>query len=219
MHFVEKAGTNKVNRRQLLECAAILVSGAAVNPRVFALNSEQLKYLGSAPAYANRSADYFSDSQRRIVAAIANTIIPRTATPGALEAGVPGFIELMVAEWFNEQERTIFDSGLDDMEQRVPVKYGRAFDQLSPEDQLAELEYLEELASSSDWYKTGNVRRAFVSDAPFICQIKELTIWGFFTSEPGVNQTLRYNPMPMAFDGHFPRTESDSAWAPFNFYR
>ena len=60
----------------------------------------------------------------------------------------------------------------------------------------------------------GNTRRDFISDAPFICQLKELTVWGFFTSEVGAKQVLRYNPMPMKFDGHFPRSPGDTTWAP-----
>lgn len=208
-----------MNRRQFLECAAILVSGATASPMAFSLSEEQLTYLGSAPDYNSHPVSYFSDKQRKLVAAIAETIIPRTDTPGAIDAGVPRFIELMVADWLNDAERAIFDAGLKEIETGIPGEYGSAYDQLSADQQLAILEALESAASDSPWYAQGNVRRAFVSDAPFICQIKELTIWGFFTSKAGVEQVLRYNPMPMKFDGHYPRSPDDSAWAPFTFYR
>lgn len=208
-----------MNRRQFLECAAILVSGAAVNQLGFALSEEQLTYLGSEPAYNSHPVNYFSESQRKILAAIAETIIPTTDTPGAIEAGVPNFIELMVRDWLNDEERTIFNAGLKDIETRIPKELGKSYDQLTGDQQLAILEALETAASDSAWYVRGNVRRAFISDAPFICQVKELTVWGFFTSEEGVKQTLRYNPMPMKFDGHYPRSPGDSTWAPFTFYR
>lgn len=207
-----------MNRRQFLECAAILVSGAAVHQLGLALNGEQLTYLGSAPDYNSHPIDYFSEQQRRLIAAVAETIIPATDTPGAIAAGVPNFIELMVADWLNDEERTIFAAGLKDMETRIPGEYGKSYDQLTVDQQLAVLEALEAAASDSSWYTPGNMRRAFVSDAPFICQIKELTIWGYFTSQLGVQQSLRYNPMPMKFDGYFPRSPKDSAWAPFAFY-
>jgi hypothetical protein len=208
-----------MNRRQFLECAAILVSGVSASQLGLALSDAQLAYLGSAPDYNRQAVNYFSANQRRLVAAIADTIIPRTDTPGAIDAGVPHFIELMVADWLNDEECAIFDAGLNDIETRIPAEYGNTYDQLGTDRQLAVLEALESAASDSPWYAKGNVRRAFISDAPFICQIKELTIWGFFTSREGIEQVLRYNPMPMKFDGHYPRSPDDSAWAPFNFYR
>jgi hypothetical protein len=207
-----------MNRREFLECAAVLVSGAAISNFAHALSEEQMAHLANAPAFSSRSVDYFSPEQRKLVAAIAQAIIPRTETPGAIEAGVPHFIELMVAYWLNDEERTIFIGGLTDMASRIPAEYGKPFEQLGPEQQLSILTAMEEAASDSPWYAQGNIRRAFVSDAPFICQMKELTVWGFFTSEVGATQVLQYNVMPMRFDGHAPRTPGETTWAPFNFY-
>ena len=70
------------------------------------------------PGTASSSASAFSDAQRRIVSAVAEVIIPRTDTPGAIDAGVPHFIELMVADWLNDQERDIFFAGLKRLEYR-----------------------------------------------------------------------------------------------------
>lgn len=42
--------------------------------------------------------------------------------------------------------------------------------------------------------------------------MKELTIWGYFTSEPGTTKALRYNPIPGRFDGCIPYT-GENAWA------
>ena len=67
-------------------------------------------------------------------------------------------------------------------------------------------------ASDAAWYQMGNVQRVFDSEAPFICQLKELTIWGFFTSETGATQVLRYEAMPMKFDGKRKLGKDDSSW-------
>lgn len=199
-----------MNRRQFLECAAILVSGTAISN--FALSEEQLAYLASAPDFNSGQVEYFSAAQRTLVAAITEAIIPRTETPGAIDAGVPHFIELMVANWCNDQERSIFQAGLKDLETRIPAEHGKPFEQLDSDKQLSILEALEDAASDSPWYEMGNIRRAFISDAPFICQLKELTVWGFFTSQEGGTQVLRYDPMPMYFDGHVPLAADESAW-------
>lgn len=208
-----------MERRKFLQCAAVLVSGMTVSQLGFSLNYEQLQYLAGAPDYARKSVNYLSQQQRKLVAAMTEVIIPETDTPGAIAAGVPHFIELMVADWFNPGERAIFAAGLNDLETRIPKQYGKPFDQLDAAQQLAILEAMEAAASDSSWYQSGNVRRTFISDAPFICQMKELTVWGFFTSEVGVTQTLRHNSMPMHFNGHAPRTPDDSTWPPTAFYR
>jgi len=202
-----------MNRRDFLQCAALLVSGAGASQIGFSLNPQQQEYLASAPDYIAADVDYLTPAQRRIIAAMAEIVIPRTDTPGAIDAGVPRFIELMAADWFNDQERAIFEAGLADMQRTVPARHGAPFDRLEPDRQLRIMEDMEDAAADSAWYDFGNVQRQFISDAPFICQIKELTIWGFFTSRVGATQVLRYNPMPMRFDGDIPLSPDDSTWA------
>jgi gluconate 2-dehydrogenase gamma chain len=202
-----------MNRREFLQCAAILVSGAGASQLGFTLTQEQQTYLATAPNYNSTPGNYLTGAQRKIVAAMAEVIIPRTDTPGAIDAGVPTFIELMASDWFNDQEKATFAAGMKDLETRIPKEYGKTFDQLSAEEQLGIMEAMEDAASDSPWYEFGNVMRQFISDAPFICQIKELTVWGFFTSEVGATQVLRYNPMPMHFDGDIALSLQDSTWA------
>jgi hypothetical protein len=204
-----------MNRREFLQCAALLITGASAAQLGFTLSEEQTVYLATAPDYNTLQSNYFTGPQRKIIAAMAEVIIPRTDTPGAVDAGVPHYIELMVANWLNDQERDLFTAGLNDIEIRIPAEYGKSFDQLDVQEQLAIMEELESAASDSPWYEFGNVQRDYISDAPFICQLKELTIWGFFTSEEGGSQVLRFDPMPMYFDGNIPLAPEDSSWSTF----
>lgn len=202
-----------MNRREFMQCAAILISGASASQLGFTLSAEQTVYLANAPDYNSTPVNYFSPAQRKIVAAMTEVIIPRTDTPGAIDAGVPKYIELMAAHWLNDDERAIFDAGLADIENRIPQEFGSSFDQLPDAQQLQIMEALEDTASDSEWYDFGNTLRVFISDAPFICQLKELTVWGFFTSQEGASQVLRYNPMPMYFDGDTPLASDESSWS------
>ncbi len=201
-----------MNRREFLQCAAILVSGASVSQLGIALTEEQQVYLAAAPNYNEGSSGFLNDAQRKTIAAMSEIVIPRTDTPGAIDAGVPRFVELMASDWFNDEERAIFLSGLAGLEEKVAADYGSSFDQLDTALQLELMEDMESEASASSWYDFANVRRDFISDAPFICQIKELTIWGFFTSEIGGTQVLRYSAMPMYFDGDVPLSPDESSW-------
>jgi hypothetical protein len=48
---------------------------------------------------------------------------------------------------------------------------------------------------------------------PFWGQIKDLTVTGYFTSEVGCTQALRYEPVPGRYDGEMPYKKGDKAWA------
>lgn len=203
-----------MNRREFMQCTAILASGISAAQMGWAITEEQTQHLSMAPNYMARKVEYFSDVQRKTVAAIAETIIPRTETPGAIDAGVPHYIELMVAEWFNDQEREIFDAGLVMLMTSTQAEYGKAFEELPERVRIEVLEALEEDASDASWYGfSATLPGDFDSDNPFICQLKELTVWGFFTSEIGATQVLRHDPMPMKFEGSIPLGPDDSSWS------
>ncbi len=201
-----------MNRREFMQCAAVLISGASISSLGFTMTHEQHAFLASAPNYIQKPVNFFSVDQRSTVIAISEAIIPATDTPGAIAAGVPAFIELMVSEWYNPQEQGMFMSGLNNLIKTSQEKHQKSFHVITIAEQVKLLEKLEDNASDSVWYQRGNVMRDIISDAPFICQIKELTTWGFFTSEVGGKQVLRDNPMPMRFDGEIPLKPDESSW-------
>lgn len=204
-----------MKRREFLECAALLVGGMTASQAGFTLTQEQKVYLATAPSYVERGVNLFTEEQRYIIAEMTEVIMPETDTPGAKEAGVAKFIELMVAEWMNDEERKLFMDGLESLPGMAASRFGKNLKDLNQDEVLAILETLEEEASDDPWYQFANFSGAFgdAHKAPFICQLKELTIYGFFTSEVGSKQVLRYNPMPMKFQGDIPLKEDDSAWA------
>ncbi len=198
-----------MNRRDFLQCAALLAAGATALPSTWAMNHEQRAFLAAQPNYVDRAPlTFFDAAQRAAVSAVAQQIIPATDTPGAIDAGAPRFIELMVADWFNDQERALFMEGLAQLQQRAQG----SFADVSGDQQLTLLEQLEAEAGDAAWYKLGNVTRTWDDTAPFICQIKELTVLGFMLSEVGSKAFLRENPMG-SFDGDLPLGADDSAYA------
>jgi gluconate 2-dehydrogenase gamma chain len=197
-----------MNRRDFLQCAALLVVGGSGLRAQLALSQEQQAFLAAQPDYINRGVlDLFTPLQRAAVSAMAEQVIPATDTPGAIDAGVPRFIELMVSDWFNASERELFMRGLEDVQQRA----GGDFAALDRAEQLRELEQMEQASADSGWYSLGNVMRIWDDGAPFICQFKELTVLGFMLSEVGGTQFLRENPMG-SFNGSLPLASGDPAY-------
>ena len=198
-----------MNRREFLQCAAMLAAGTTTIPASWAMNNTQQVFLAAQANYIDlKPLRFFSPSQRALVTTIAEHIIPKTDTPGAIDAGVPRFIELMASDWFNAAELQVFMDGLTDLQSRA----NGGFTQLSPSSQLTVLEQLEEESADASWYEMGNVLRVWDDSAPFICQFKELTALGFFLSEVGAKQVLRINPMG-EFNGDIPLAVDDPAYA------
>ena len=181
-----------MNRRECLQCAALVSAGATVVPGAWSLTQEQTRYLAAREPYIDQhSPSFFSDDQRAAVRAMVDRTIPATDTPGALDAGADRFVELMVSDWFSDAERLHFMTGLADIMQRS----GGDFAALPPAQQLALLEALESESSDAEWYAPFSTMRVWDDSAPFICQLKELTVLGFTLSEVGATQFLRPNPM------------------------
>src|ERR1700732_1060426 len=70
--------------------------------------------------------------QHATVTAIAELIIPRTDTPGATDVRVAEFMDLIVTEWYDAEERTYFLNGLADVDVRTQALFGRNFVDSSP---------------------------------------------------------------------------------------
>jgi gluconate 2-dehydrogenase gamma chain len=54
----------------------------------------------------------FRADERALVSAIADAVLPRTDTPGALDVNVPAFVEVLVSDWMTDAERAGFREGL-----------------------------------------------------------------------------------------------------------
>jgi len=138
-----------------------------------------------------RPADGLSDAHLALVGAIADTIIPRTDTPGATDVGVPAFVNIIVSENYTDADRTAFIAGLDGIEAQAKSA-GAAFVDLAPSARATTIETIE---SSTD-------RRA--EPARTYWRLKGLIVHGYFTSEPVMKQVLKVEIMPGKFDGAAP---------------
>ncbi|MGH7620409.1 MAG: gluconate 2-dehydrogenase subunit 3 family protein [Gemmatimonadaceae bacterium] len=143
-------------------------------------------------------ADGLTDAQLAFVGAIADTIIPRTDTPGATDVNVPAFVNVMVAEYYSNTERTAFVSGLDAIDAHVKARGAGAFADL---DQTRRGPAIESIESLSD-------RRA--EPARTYWRLKDLVVYGYFTSEPVMKDVLKNEVIPGKFDGAAPMPKKSS---------
>jgi glucoside 3-dehydrogenase (cytochrome c) hitch-hiker subunit len=203
-----------------------LLAGVVAVPVLSRYSADELLALGrrlnARASGLEHSLGFFDPHQRATVAAIAERIIPETDTPGAGAAGVPAFIELIVAEHYHDDERSRFLAGLEDVDARSRTAVKRDFIGASPADQDRILALLETEAEPALAEKAPEKKPAEPSQKPnekpaekprealpegpvekpepFWRQIKFLTIYGYYTSEIGVVQELHTVVIPGRYD-------------------
>ena len=190
-----------MNRREALQRAG-LVLGYAVSAPVLAGIMNGCK---AAPELTYKP-DFFTEDQARLISELAEIIIPKTDTPGAKDVGVPGFIDRMVKECYKKEDQDRFMTGLASFDAEAKTAYGDSFIDLAADKQL---EYVKKVHDAAvDGTKKGEIK-----ERPFILMTKELTVVGFFTSEPGATQVLQYEAVPGAYHGCVPLAEVGKTWA------
>ncbi|HMI58812.1 MAG TPA: gluconate 2-dehydrogenase subunit 3 family protein [Gemmatimonadaceae bacterium] len=138
-----------IARRQFLQESAAAITGVWLTAALG--GAAGLSALSCAPAEHHSKWQTFTNAEAEDVAAIASLIIPSDVTPGAREAGVIDFIDRALSSFAREQ-RSLFATGLADLERRAAAARPRAksFARLEPSQQTEILHQLEQ--SKSDFF-------------------------------------------------------------------
>lgn len=159
------------------------------------------------------STERFTHEQRTAIALLSELIIPTTDTPGAITAGVPAFIETIYAEWYTDNERQVITQGLTDLDTFCLQESGVSFNDCPQPIKIAALLEQEVRASQYQPPAQGSATPIEDQQAPFFTRIKELVVIGYYTSEIGAKEELRYLPMPMEYDGDYEFTRVNRQWS------
>jgi len=190
-----------MNRREALSSVALLLGGTIIGAEMFlsgCTNAE--KNIGSAGLN-------FSPDDISFLDEVGDTIIPRTDTPGAKDAKIGDFMHTIVRDCYDEKQQKIFVDGMASLNQSSKQKNGKNFLDSSPAERKA-------LLIDLDKEQMAYTAKKKPEDPPhYFRMMKELTIWGYFTSEPGATQALRYIAVPGRYEGCIPYKKGDKAWA------
>lgn len=198
---------SQINRRELLQRVAYLMGGAISAPAV-------LGFLNGCTAKkeATWQPVFLSKEQGALVAEVAEIIIPRTDTPGAKDAGVPAFIDVMLKDVYEEEDRQRYLSGLKAFDDAARTAHGKSFVELPKQQQTELVRKFHDEAVAAE---LADESRSRYLQRPFILMTKELTLLGFFTSKPGATQVLQYAAVPGSFQACIPLAQAGNgkSWA------
>jgi len=123
--------------------------------------------------------------QNATVTTMAELIIPATDTPGAKAARVNEFIDVILTEWFSDQDKQRFLEGLADVDARCRKTGGKDFVDCDERQQVAFLTVLDaEVTRLRESQRT--------PQRHFFHMMKRWTLIGYFTSEIGTPPDQRH---------------------------
>src|SRR5690606_40309112 len=111
--------------------------------------------------------------------------------------------KVYVADCYTLEEQAIFHKGLVSFEEECLATYQRSFAALQVNER-------EEFVNKLDREAKAGIASG---KKHYFTMIKQLTLFGFFTSEVGATQVLRHVAIPGRYDGELPYKPGDRAWA------
>lgn len=189
-----------MDRREAVRKLTLVMGGVLSVPTLSVL----LKSCDSNSFNLGSGID-FTAQEKEMIASMAEIIIPRTDTPGAIDTKVPEFVVMMMQDTYPLETQDAFHNGLAAFDSYCKKNLGKDFLALDSTDKTEAVRQLDELVLGKEESKP--------QDLEFYRIFKELTLFGFFTSESGSTETLTYLQIPGDYVGCTPYKEGDKAWA------
>jgi hypothetical protein len=211
--------SDPISRRDAIQRVAVLLGGVALidGDRILAA----MPNAAAQAATGAQGVGTFTVADVALLDEIAETILPETSTPGAKAARTGAFMALMVTEAYTPRNQQIFRDGMTRLEETCQREYASSFVQARPEQRLALLQRLDaERQADIDAVEAMRRSRAPAAppqppDAPvhYFRLMKELALLGYFTSEIGYRQAMRYVETPGRYDPCAPHKPGEKIWA------
>ena len=151
---------------------------------------------------------FFSTEQATLIGELAETILPKTKTPGAKDLNIDQFIDRMIKQVLSKEDQQLFLKTMDAFEAEAKVVIGKNFIDSSPEQRnklLAKLEQESEKVPASVW---GFNTKKGTGPLPFYRRVKALTLLGYFTAEEVGKNILLYDPVPGQYLSDIPVSQA-----------
>ena len=149
-----------------------------------------------------RRKTLLNPQQLALVRELGELIIPTTDTPGAIAAGVHDFINYQLVYCFSKEDQASHLKNLDRITALAQQEFGKDFIAATREQQIDFLTRMEK-----------PVAPFTNEDRNYFKQLKSLVVFGYYTSEIGATQELKFLPIPGGYKGNVKFKEIGRTWA------
>ncbi|HEX6847381.1 MAG TPA: gluconate 2-dehydrogenase subunit 3 family protein [Chitinophagaceae bacterium] len=174
---------------------ALATGGVVIGGELFLTGCRTKESKAAGMAFSNNDIAFLDE--------VAETIIPRTTTAGAKEAEVGKFMTVMVNDCYEEPDQKIFHEGMDQLDEACNKMHGHSFMKAEPAHRTELLKALDKEAKEY----TKNKKKD--DPAHYFTMMKQLTLLGYFSSKPGLEQNFNYQQVPGKYDGAVPYKKGD----------
>lgn len=181
------------SRRQVLQGLIFSLGGAAALSAFQVAEAKPKKQTKAAKTVKAKPAAFYSPDELALITFLADAIIPRTDTPGAIDAGVPAYMDNLYLTWASEQTQTAHRAQL----AAISAKLDRSGDASAQLKALADYDAAA-FQGGGNWdYRN----------------VKSLIATVYYLSEPGATQELHYELIPGHWIASAPIAEIGRTWA------
>ena len=181
-----------MNRREALKRTGLLFGATALSASAIS----GVLHAQSQAAAPGSSLKNFTAVEADTLRAVVDRILPKTDTPGALDVGVPEYIDVMYGVYMTPEEKEELKHGVVQTNGDSRVAYGTRFADLDGNQQDA---VLKELAKPNPSH---------------LLQFRHLALTGYFTSETVMKNVLNYDFIPGMWKGCVDVSEvGNKVWA------
>lgn len=181
-----------MDRRTALKNLALVVGSAALLPRCTTSN----------PVAHFKSFDVTHD-QQSLVLDMAETIIPKTTTPGATDLGLDKFIWLMLDDCTKKDDQKAFFKGMGEFNELVKKTYNKDFVDCTKQEKLALLNTFEKKKPEQKNLNPIDDKYSKELHA-FYSTVKGLTVFGYTESKYFMTKEIVYELVPGRYNAMFP---------------
>lgn len=220
-----------MNRRDAIQRTALLLGGTIPLATLLGALDGCARKAGAGE---DSKLAVLSSAELAVVSRIADILLPHTDTPGALDVGVPAFIDTMLKDVYSLKVRRQYLEGLHEFDEAARRSAGRPFIELDPPAQRSLIQQFQQAAIADEHAAQQREQEEVVRELrsakftaqrteletktrrhSFILTTRELTLLGFFTSKPGATEVLQYLAIPGAYHGCLPVSQAGNGrrWA------
>lgn len=203
---LHKTTYHEDNRRMFMKKMVALFGATTAAAVLSGCSVPEAEKFAAQKLRTSSNDNLFSEHQLTMLYSLCETIMPKTDTPSAVEAGCHEFVPHQLQHCHSKQQQDDCIQILNTVDMHANNKFSKTFVLLQPQQQQQLLVEFESDNLSTDIEK-GQFRF-----------LKALIVFGYFTSEMGVTQALNYQPVPGGFIGSTASNAETKSWSPQAYY-